>query len=60
MGNSFSIGTVTLIFSFYVGQVQITPERYPAFLMSAKVAFAVFALLCFGGMFASLARGKMR
>ncbi len=60
MGNSFSIGTVTLVFSLYVGQVRITPEHYPAFLMSVQVIFAVFALLCFVGVFASLARGRMR
>lgn len=60
MGNSFSIGTVTLVFSLYVGQVRITPEHYPAFLMSVQVIFAVFALLCFVGVFASLVRGRMR
>jgi MFS family permease len=60
MGNSFSIGTVTLVFSLYVGQVRITPEHYPAFLMSVQVIFAVFAVLCFVGVFASLVRGRMR
>ncbi len=60
MGNTFSIGMVALVFSLYVGQVQITPERYPAFLMSVKVIFVIFALLCSGGVCASLARGKMR
>jgi hypothetical protein len=60
MGNSLSIGTVALVFSLYVGQARITPELYPAFLMSVKVIFVVFVLLCSGGVFASLARGRMR
>ncbi len=60
LGNSFSIGTATIVFSIYIGQVRITPERYPAFLTSVRVIFAVFFLLCLGGVYASLARGKMR
>lgn len=60
MGNSFSMGTVMVVFSLYVGEVQITPERYPAFLAGVRVIFLVFALLCGVGVFASLARGRMR
>jgi hypothetical protein len=29
-------------------------------LTSVKIAFIIFATLCFGGIFASLARGKIR
>jgi MFS family permease len=60
LGSSFSISVAMLIFSLYVGQVQITPERYHAFLAGVRVIFAVFVVLCFGGIFASLARGKTR
>jgi EmrB/QacA subfamily drug resistance transporter len=60
LGNSFSIGTVMVVFSLYVGEVQITPDRYPAFLTGLRVIFVIFALFCGGGVFASLARGKMR
>jgi hypothetical protein len=43
-----------------MGRVRITPEFYPQFLLSLRYAFIVFTLLCFGGIFASLARGKSR
>jgi hypothetical protein len=39
--------------------VEITPPDYPAFLQSARTAFAIFAAACTAGIFASLARGKM-
>jgi len=38
----------------------IGPENYQAFLTSAKIAFGVFALLCFFGVFASMARGSSK
>lgn len=59
-GQMFSMGMTMLIFAVFVGRVQITPEYYPFFLKSVKVAFAFFTALCFGGVFASLARGKVR
>jgi EmrB/QacA subfamily drug resistance transporter len=59
-GQMLSLGIAMLIFAVYIGKVQITPEHYPLFLKSTKVAFAVFAALCFGGIFASLARGEVR
>ncbi len=60
IGQMLSMGIVMLIFALYIGRVKITPEYYPAFLRSAKIAFFIFAFLCFGGIFASLARGKVR
>ncbi len=59
-GQMLSMGIVMLIFAVYIGRVQITPEYYPFFVQSTKVAFIVFAALCFGGIFASLARGRVR
>lgn len=59
-GQMLSLGIVMLIFAVYIGRVQITPQHYPLFLKSTKAAFMVYAALCFGGIFASLARGKMR
>ena len=44
----------------YIGRVEITYEYYPVFVTSMKTAFIIFAVLCFGGMFASLARGKAK
>jgi len=49
-----------LLFAVYIGRVQITPEYHELFLRSVKVAFIIFACFCFGGIFASLARGRVR
>jgi len=60
VGMTFSMGVAMLMFALYVGRVQITPEYYPLFQQSVKTSFIIFAILCFGGIFASLARGKVR
>ncbi|MBU4138388.1 MAG: MFS transporter, partial [Euryarchaeota archaeon] len=59
-GQMLSMGIATLIVAVYMGNVQITPEYYPLFMKSANAAFMVFAGFCFVGIFASLARGKVR
>lgn len=60
IGMTFSMGMAMLLFTLYIGRVQITPEYYSLFLRSVNVAFIIFAALCFAGTFASLARGKIR
>jgi len=60
VGLVLSIGIATLMFALYMGSVQITPDNYPLFQQSMKTSFIIFATLCFGGIFASLARGKVR
>jgi nitrate/nitrite transporter NarK len=60
MGMVLSMGITILIFSIYIGKVRIVPEYYPVLLKCTKIAFTFFAILCFGGIFASLARGKVR
>ncbi len=59
-GQMLSMGMATVIFAFHIGSAAITPDRYPQFLASLRSAFILFAALCTGGIFASLARGKMR
>ncbi|MEM1575628.1 MAG: MFS transporter [Nitrososphaerota archaeon] len=59
IGQTFSMGISTLIFAIYIGNVQITQEYYQIFLESIKVAFIIFSFLCFIGVFASFARGKI-
>jgi EmrB/QacA subfamily drug resistance transporter len=59
-GQMLSMGIAMLVFAVYLGRAEITPENYPLFLRSAKTAFVIFAALCVGGVFASLARGKVR
>ena len=59
-GQMLSMGIATVIFAHHIGSARITPEYYPQFLAALRTAFTLFAALCFGGIFASLARGKVR
>jgi EmrB/QacA subfamily drug resistance transporter len=60
IGMVLSMGIIILIFSIYIGKVQITSEYYPVFLTCVRMAFTFLAVLCFLGIFASLARGNVR
>jgi EmrB/QacA subfamily drug resistance transporter len=60
VGLVFSMGIAMLTFALYIGRVEITPEYYPLFQQSMKTSFIIFAALCSGGIFASLARGAIR
>ena len=60
VGMVLSMGIAMLMFALYIGRVEITPEYYPLFQQSMKISFIIFAVLCFGGIFASLARGRVR
>ena len=57
-GQMLGMGIAMLIFALYLGNVRITPENHSQFLASMKTAFTAFAVLCFIGILASLARGK--
>lgn len=59
IGQMFSLAIAMLLFALFIGSVQITPAYHPHLLTSMKTAFVIFAVLCFGGIFASLARGKV-
>jgi EmrB/QacA subfamily drug resistance transporter len=59
-GMTLSMSIVAVLLTVYVGSEQITVESHDAFMQSFKVAFIIFACLCFAGIFASLARGKTR
>ena len=54
IGAMLSMGIATSVFSLHIGRVQITPEYYPAFLESVKIALTIFAVLCIPGIFASI------
>jgi EmrB/QacA subfamily drug resistance transporter len=58
VGMMMSMGITMLVFAVRIGRVEITPEHYSDFLESMTIAFLIFSVLCFGGIFASLARGK--
>jgi hypothetical protein len=59
IGQNLSMGIVTLVFALMIGQVEIRPENYPQFLSSVRIDFVILSTLCFGGIFASLARGRV-
>jgi EmrB/QacA subfamily drug resistance transporter len=60
IGQMFSMGIVMIVISVFIGDVVITPEYYPGFITTTRIAFVIFAILCFGGIFLSLARGNLR
>ena len=59
-GMMMSMGIVMILFSIFIGETGIIPENYPAFLMSMKLAFIIFSVLSFGGIFAQLVGDKSR
>ena len=58
-GQMLSMGIAMLIFAVHIGHTQITPEYFPVLLKSTRSAFILFGILCSGGVFASLVRGKV-
>ena len=56
IGQMLSMGVAMLIFSIFIGNVQIVPGNYPALLTSIQIVFTIFTILCVVGIFASLAR----
>jgi MFS family permease len=59
MGMMFSMGIVMMILALHLGQAEIGPENVDDYVGSMRTAFTVFAVLCLGGIFASLARGRV-
>ena len=57
-GQVLSFGIIILIFSLLIGKVQITPDTYFNLLGSIQIAFKVFAVACFIGIFTT-AYGKI-
>jgi EmrB/QacA subfamily drug resistance transporter len=60
VGMMTSMAISMQIFAVFMGRVQVTPDNFPQFLVSVKIIFIIFASLCVVGVFASLARGKVR
>jgi MFS family permease len=60
VGQVLSLGIATLFIALYLGDYAITPDLADEFMQSYKLAFSTFAVMCFVGVFASLARGKVR
>jgi len=60
VGQVLSMGIATLFISLYIGSTDLTHELASEFLKSFQLSFTIFAAMCFVGVFASLARGKIR
>jgi MFS family permease len=58
LGQMLSMGVATTVLAVAVGRVEITPARHPEFLLSLRICFTLFAVLCVFGIPASLARGS--
>ena len=59
VGQMLSMALATMAFSHFIGNVQIAPPVYPQFLKSVTLCFAVFSVMCAGGIYFSLARGAL-
>lgn len=57
-GQTISMGISMLVLSLFVGKVEISDKVLPQLATSISVAFFIFGILCFIGIFASLARGR--
>ena len=60
IGQSVSMGIALSIFAVLLGNRQIAGGTYPLFLKSLRISFVIFTVSCFLGIFASLARGKIK
>ena len=59
VGQAFSMGITSVVMVFYMGNIQISRSNHPNFLISIKVTFIILTILCFFGIFTSIARGKI-
>jgi len=59
IGMMFSMGIVMMILALILGDAEIVAENRELFINSLKTTLAIFAVMCLGGIFASLARGKL-
>ncbi|MDX9728803.1 MAG: MFS transporter [Bacteroidales bacterium] len=58
VGQTFSMAIALMLLALYMGQEKINPANYPQLMSSMKSGFIIFSILCFAGIFASLARNK--
>lgn len=59
IGQSFSMGIVTMTFSIMLGSIKFIEIDASVLLSSIKLVLMIFVLLCFTGIFLSLARGSI-
>lgn len=59
-GMMVSMGIVMMILALYLGQAEIGKADLGRFVACMRMSFIIFAVMCLGGIFASLARGKIK
>lgn len=60
VGQTLSMGIASSVVAVYIGNAQISSGNVPSLLMAVRVTFTILTILCFAGIFASVARGKIR
>lgn len=60
VGQTFSMGIASAVVVIYVGNAKISSENSLDLLMAIKTTFTILTILCFAGIFASFARGKVK
>jgi len=60
VGQVLSLGIATMFIAVYVGSTEMSSELAPEFMKAFQPGFITFSILCFLGVFASLARGTLR
>jgi hypothetical protein len=58
IGQSFSMGVTTMMIALIIGNQAITPEVSGSLMKVIHLTFLLFAFLCAGGVYASMARGN--
>jgi len=59
-GQAASMAIVTLLLALYVGNVELSQADIGMLVRGTKTSFVIFTIICFGGIFASLARGNVK
>jgi hypothetical protein len=59
-GQMMSIGVAILIFTLFIGTAEVTAAVSDRLRPAIRTAFVIFAATCFLGVFASMARGRLR
>jgi EmrB/QacA subfamily drug resistance transporter len=60
VGQALSMALATLIIDLYIGDIKLSLASRHVLEESINTSFAVFSIICFVGVFASLARGIMK
>ncbi len=59
VGMMVSMGLVMTVLAVLMGSAEISSQNQGLFLEAMRISFGLFAALCFGGIFASMARGRV-